>query len=276
MTVISLDERPVLVLNHILHIYTLCRFPHSPQPCTSVHLCVVYQLYFDCSFSSTCFHVPRLLIPCPCCVFISVRRSLPLCLLACGCPALLHISVYWFLPSVTGPHWLRVCVGLNCLGEQDAANFHGAEYLSYLCGDKWLCRLRNSTDIVLVLCLCRGMEFCCFECSTRLSPPTTFHFISSSSFRHKSRRISCNHISATFDWIFQLLKVTLVHIRSIRLFLGANLNWLNPELCSYKTTDRISLSGGYGAWFLTFQRNLLPPSSVGIRFLEDVRVHETL
>jgi hypothetical protein len=45
--------------------------------------------------------------------------------------------LYWF-PSVIGPHRLRVCVGLNCLGEQVAANFHGAEYISYLCGDKRL------------------------------------------------------------------------------------------------------------------------------------------
>jgi hypothetical protein len=259
---ISLDERPVLVLRHILHIYVLCRFPYSPQPCTSKHLCVVYQLYFDCSFSSTCFHVlPRLLIPCPCCVFVSVRPSLPLCLQACGCPAHLHVSVYWFLPSVTGPHWLRVCVGLNCLEEQDAANFHGAEYLSYLCGDKWLCRLRNSNDIILVLCLCRGMAFRCFECCTPLTPQTTFYFSSSSLFRHKVSEFRVITHQSHFDWNFPLLKFTLVHIRSMRLFLGANLNWLNPELCSYKTTDRISLSEGYAASFLTFQNNLLPPSS---------------
>jgi hypothetical protein len=110
---------------------------------------------------------------------------------------------------VTGPHWLRVCLGLDCLGEQGAANFHGAEYLSYLCGDKWLCRLRNSKDIRLILCLCRGMEFRWFECCTRLSPPNTFHFISSSSFRRKRQRISCNHTTETFLLNFSAFKFHL-------------------------------------------------------------------
>ena len=135
MTVISLDERPVLVQRHVLHIYTLCRFPYSPQPCTAKHFGVVYQLYFDCSFSSTCSHVlPPLLIPCPCCVFVSVLPSLTLCLLACGCPALLHVSllIYPLCDRATLTACVCVCVCvcvcLNCLGEQDAANFHGAEY----------------------------------------------------------------------------------------------------------------------------------------------------
>ena len=195
-------------------------------------MCCVSALFwlFFFIYLFPCSH--RLLIPCPCCVFVSVHPSKPLCLLAYGCPALLHVSVYWFLPSGTWPHWLRVCVGLNCLGEQDAANFHGAEYLGYPCGDKWLCRLRNSKDIRLVLCLCRRMEFRSFECCTLLSPRPLSISVQVLPFVTNVSEFRVITQKRHFDWTFPLLKFTLVHIRSIRLFLGASLNWLNPVLFS--------------------------------------------
>jgi hypothetical protein len=138
------------------------------------------------------------------------------------CPALLHVCIYWFPSSVTGPHRLRV--GLNCLGEQAAANFHGAEYLSYLCGDEWLYAGYVIAQISLVLCVAEWSSAVLKAVRPYHPLPLStsvqgLHFVTNvSEFRVFTQQ---RH----FDRIIPLLKFTLVHIRFIRLFLGASLNW---------------------------------------------------